>query len=92
MPASATTSLEVDKREADRKATPYLEPEKGKQNDEFNEQSTRTSSTVEAEIEKEKLDADNGGIATGEEAVAEIALQDSEDYPSGVKLGFIVVA
>ncbi|KEZ41294.1 Uncharacterized protein SAPIO_CDS7389 [Scedosporium apiospermum] len=64
-----------------------LKSKKDKLDVEFNEQSTATSSTVEVETEKKR---DTG---TDEEvAVAESVPQDSGDYPSGLKLTFIVVA
>jgi len=64
-----------------------LKSKKDKLDAEFNEQSTATSSTVEVETEKKR---DTG---TDEEvAVAESVPQDSGDYPSGLKLTFIVVA
>lgn len=84
---------EADKQEANRETTPSLETEKDKQNFAVNEQSTRTSSTVGTETEKKELSTENGGIATDEEAVnAASASQDTGDYPSGVKLAFIVLA
>ncbi len=93
MSPSTTPLPEADKPEASREATPHLEPEKDKQNVEFNDQPTRTSLTVKAETEKKEVLAEDGGTPTDEEAaVAASAPQDSADYPSGVKLAFIVVA
>lgn len=93
MSPSTTPLPEGDRTEPSRGATHYFEPEKGKQNVEFKEHSTRTSSTVEVDIEKKEVPAEDRGIATDEEAaIAASAPKDSGDYPSGVKLAFIVVA
>lgn len=93
MSPSTTPLSPVDRREASQEPAPYLEPEKDKQNIEFNEQSTRTSSTVDAETEVKKLRAEDVGTTTDEEAVVAASVpQNSGNYPSGVKLAFIVVA
>ncbi|KAJ6094932.1 hypothetical protein N7467_002445 [Penicillium canescens] len=91
---SPSTPLpEADKQEASRETTPSLETGKYKRNFAVNEQSTRTSLTDGTETEKKELSTENGGITTDEEAAnAASASQDTGDYPSGVKLAFVVVA
>lgn len=60
---------------------------------EFSGQFTRTFLTVDAESEMKELHVEDGGPATDEEAaVAASTSQDPGDYPSGVKLAFIVAA
>ncbi|KAL9121673.1 MAG: hypothetical protein Q9187_001772, partial [Circinaria calcarea] len=73
MSPSTTPLPEADKPYASREVTPYLEPEKGKQNVEFNNQSTGAPSTVEAETEKKGILAEDGGTATDEEAATIVA-------------------
>jgi hypothetical protein len=91
---SPSTPLpEADKQETSRETTPSLETEKYQLNFAANEQSTRTSSTVGTETEKKEFSTENGEITADEEAAnAASASQDTGDYPSGVKLAFIVVA
>ncbi|OKL62584.1 hypothetical protein UA08_02968 [Talaromyces atroroseus] len=87
MPLSTTQG---DKPEVGGEAIPNLEPEKDRQSVKLRHESSRTSSTLVTDTEKQKKEG--AGEDGGQPIDEEVVVQDVGTYPSGIKLAFIMVA
>ncbi|KAL7940960.1 major facilitator superfamily transporter [Trichoderma barbatum] len=93
MSPTTVPSFETEHDKSNRDVAADVAPDKEKQVVESSEQPTGTSAAVLTSTgEKESLD-DHEGITLDQEAPVEASvLQDSGDYPSGIKLTFILMA